>query len=181
MGTWKLALMPLEDPDHLYFIKNSGQLFVCKDDNKSVVVTTEDNLFDSEFEEKYEVQKIQNNNLVDLKSDLTYTVEKLQKKFTVDRHPKFGFSHIFEEEVYESADAVNAAIDFGQKFISNHQVYLGGFEKNKEELKLIQNLMIGALGSSKIAAEYGCYIMKQLKCFNTVKVFDGHDLKEGDF
>jgi D-arabinose 5-phosphate isomerase GutQ len=23
--------------------------------------------------------------------------------------------------------------------------------------------------------------MKQLKCFNTVKVFDGHDIKEGDF
>lgn len=113
--------------------------------------------------------------------DLTFTVEKLQKKITVERQPKAGFDHIFEEEIYESADAVNAAIDFGQKFISNHQVYLGGFEGNKEELKLIQNLVIGALGSSRIASEYGAYLMKQLKCFNTVKVFSAHDLKEGDF
>jgi hypothetical protein len=59
-------------------------------------------------------------------------------------------------------------------------VYLGGFEPAKEELKLIQNLIISALGSSRIAADYGTYIMKQLRCFNTVKVFDGTDVKRGD-
>jgi fructoselysine-6-P-deglycase FrlB-like protein len=37
-----------------------------------------------------------------------------------------------------------------------------------------------ALGSSRIAADYGSYIMKQLKCFNTIKVFDGNDIKKGD-
>lgn len=57
---------------------------------------------------------------------------------------------------------------------------LGGFDHAAEELKLIQNLIICALGSSRIAAEYGAYIMKTLKIFNTVKVFDGHDIKTGD-
>jgi hypothetical protein len=55
-------------------------------------------------------------------------MEKLDKKIQVERQPKAGFDHIFEEEIFESADAVNAAIDFGKKFTSNHQVYLGGFE-----------------------------------------------------
>lgn len=41
-------------------------------------------------------------------------------------------------------------------------------------------MIICALGSSKIAAEYGAHILKTLKCFNTVKVFDGHDIKSGD-
>lgn len=59
-------------------------------------------------------------------------------------------------------------------------MYLGGFEHAAEELKLIQNLIIAANGSSKIAAEYGAFIMKELKCFNTVKVFDGYEIKKGD-
>jgi hypothetical protein len=38
------------------------------------------------------------------------------------------------EEIYESIDAVDQATDFGGKFISNHQVVLGGLEKAKTEL-----------------------------------------------
>lgn len=38
------------------------------------------------------------------------------------------------EEIYESIDAVDSATDHGGKFISEHQVVLGGFDKAKEEL-----------------------------------------------
>lgn len=48
------------------------------------------------------------------------TMEKLEKKMIVDRKPKGAFEHIFQEEIFEAAEAVNSAIDFGQKFISNH-------------------------------------------------------------
>jgi glucosamine 6-phosphate synthetase-like amidotransferase/phosphosugar isomerase protein len=41
-------------------------------------------------------------------------------------------------------------------------------------------LIIAANGASKIAAEYGSLIMKELNCFNTVRVFDGYDLRRGD-
>lgn len=59
-------------------------------------------------------------------------------------------------------------------------MYLGGFEHAHEELRLIQNLVIAANGSSKIAADYGAHIMRQLMTFNTVRVFDGHEIKRGD-
>lgn len=36
----------------------------------------------------------------------------------------------------------------------------------------VQDLIISAAGSSRIAAEYGCYIMKELEIFNSVSVFD---------
>jgi hypothetical protein len=48
-----------------------------------------------------------------VKDDMTFSVEKLEKKFKVDRKPKAGYDFIFEEEIYESADAINAAIDLG--------------------------------------------------------------------
>lgn len=84
------------------------------------------------------------------------------------------------EEIYESIDAVDQATDFGGKFISNHQVVLGGFEKAKEELMQIQDLVISALGTSNIAAEYGAYIMRQLEVFNTIRVTLPNEIKAKD-
>jgi hypothetical protein len=28
MGTWKLAIMSLEKPDHLFLVKNSGEIII---------------------------------------------------------------------------------------------------------------------------------------------------------
>jgi glucosamine 6-phosphate synthetase-like amidotransferase/phosphosugar isomerase protein len=122
MGTWKLAVMPLDHPDHLYFVKNSGEIIIgTLSDKKAVVVSTEADLFKESPEIKCShIEKIPNNYLVDLKDDCSITMEKLEKKIVVDRKPKGQFEHIFQEEIFEAADAVNNAIDFGQKFISNH-------------------------------------------------------------
>lgn len=83
------------------------------------MVSSQDILF-SEGAINCETHKIPNNHLIDLKDDCTFTMEKLEKKITVDRLPKADYDYIFEEEIYESADAVNSAIDFGKKFVSNH-------------------------------------------------------------
>jgi len=55
---------------------------------------------------------------------------------------------------------------------------LGGFERAKEELKLIKNLVIAANGSSAIAAEYGSMILRHLQVFNSVKVLNGSEIQE---
>lgn len=122
MGTWKLAVLPLENPNSLYFVKNSGEFLIAHiEGSNSVVVTTEESLFKQSPDLKIsKVEKVPNNFLVELKDDCTYTMERLEKQIIVDRKPKGDFEHIFQEEIYEAADAVNNAIDFGQKFISNH-------------------------------------------------------------
>ena len=57
------------------------------------------------------------------------------------------------------------------------EVFLGGFEKAKEELVLIDNLVIAANGASFFAAEYGQFIMKALgPLFNSVSVVHGHEV-----
>ena len=71
-----------------------------------------------------------------------YSFEKLEKKILVERNACSLFDHIMHEEIIGSIDAVDQATDFGSKFISNHQVVLGGFEKAKEELIHIQDLLI---------------------------------------
>lgn len=44
MGTWKLAVLGVEQPDSLYLVKNSGDLILGQDKN-SVVVSTTDLIF----------------------------------------------------------------------------------------------------------------------------------------
>jgi glucosamine 6-phosphate synthetase-like amidotransferase/phosphosugar isomerase protein len=55
-------------------------------------------------------------------------------------------------------------------------VVLGGFEKAKEELVLIQNLVIASKGNSLIASKYGALLMKHLQVFNTVKCVGSDEL-----
>ena len=45
---------------------------------------------------------------------------------------------------------------------------------------LIQNLIVAARGSSKIAADYGAFILKHLQVFNTVKVLESHEIQNSD-
>jgi len=97
MGTWKLAVMSLERPDHLYLVKNSGEIIIGTiPENKALIVCTEESLFkESEDLKNIQVQKIPNNYLVELSEDGKIQMEKLEKKIKVERKPKPGFDHIF--------------------------------------------------------------------------------------
>lgn len=97
-----------------------------------------------------------------------YTFEKVDKTITINRNPKQNFDHIMHEEIVGGIDSIELVTDYGGKFISDNQVFLGGFQKSRTELMLIDDLMISAIGSSKIAAEYGAYIMRELRVFDTI-------------
>jgi glucosamine 6-phosphate synthetase-like amidotransferase/phosphosugar isomerase protein len=57
---------------------------------------------------------------------------------------------------------------------------LGGFDRAKEELRLVENLVIAADSQSKAAADYGAHIMRHLEVFNSVKVMDASKVQRGD-
>ena len=97
MGTWKLAIMSLEKPDHLYLVKNSGEMFIAQlPDKKATIVSTEEVVLKESPELKFaNIQKIPNNFLVELHEDGTFLMEKLEKKIKVERKPKAGFDHIY--------------------------------------------------------------------------------------
>lgn len=39
MGTWKLAVMGVDQPDHIYLVKNSGDFILGQSHNQVVVST----------------------------------------------------------------------------------------------------------------------------------------------
>lgn len=46
---------------------------------------------------------------------------------------------------------------------------------------LVEDLIISAIGSSKLAAEYGAHIMRELRIFDTIKVQNALNINEKDF
>jgi glucosamine 6-phosphate synthetase-like amidotransferase/phosphosugar isomerase protein len=69
------------------------------------------------YRKEYSFEKMENNTLYQISDNCTVSKQLLAKKLSIERQPKRGFSHIFEEEIFESVDAVNQVIDFGAKFI----------------------------------------------------------------
>jgi glucosamine 6-phosphate synthetase-like amidotransferase/phosphosugar isomerase protein len=191
LGTYRLAFVELANPSSIYLVKNSGDfaLGVSKASDE-VVVSSDLKLFEEErYKNKFSVMQIPNNQIVEVRDDCSYSMHKLEKKIEIRRNPKATFNHIMQEEIYESIDGVDLATDFGGKFISNHQVVLGGFEKAFEELVQIKDLLISAKGASIIAAQYGAYIMKELGVFETIRLInpdmfslkDLKDIRNGGF
>ena len=172
IGTWRMAVISVEDPSTVYVTKNVGPCFLGT--SKDNVVICQDKIIcDSGDFSGLSFQKLKSNILYEIKDNCQISKTKLQRNIQVSRKPKRGYDHIFEEEVFESLDAMDAVSDDGAKFISSHQVVLGGFEHAKEELTLIQNLVICANGNSVVAAKYGAHLLRHLEVFNTVKVVDG--------
>jgi glucosamine 6-phosphate synthetase-like amidotransferase/phosphosugar isomerase protein len=85
------------------------------------------------------------------------------------------------EEIIEGIDSIELVTDFGGKFISDHQVILGGFEKAKQEMLLIEDLIIQGDGASRIASSYGAYVMRQLGIFNTIRIVNPNTVSPIDF
>jgi len=168
-----LALLTPEDPEFVYFVKNSGTYYMGQD---------ADGIFITQDEEE-KGREIQSNELLKIKKgSLEVRGKAMEKKFRVNREPKPGYSHIFEEEIFETANAIGASIDHGNKFISSSTVFLGGLESKKFDLLTIKDLLISAnYGSAYIAAEYGAYVLQSLRCFNTVNVRQASMISPKDF
>jgi glucosamine 6-phosphate synthetase-like amidotransferase/phosphosugar isomerase protein len=173
LGTYRIAAMELAKPQQIIFIKNAEDFALCVSKNgDEIILSSEPSLFnDPKIKHKFgHLISIPNNHLLEVNEDCTYSFEKIDRLMTISRNPKAMFDHIFQEEIIESIDSIELVTDYGSKFISDNQVYLSGFNKNKQELMLIEDLIVSGIGTSKIAAEYGAYIMRELKIFNTVRV-----------
>jgi len=136
LGTYRIAAMESNDAKTMYIVKNSGDFSIgLSKDNNELVVSSDMEIFSTQYLGKTFSQiSIPDNNLVEITSDCKYSLTKLEKKIVISRNPRAMFDHIMQEEIFESIDAVDSATDYGNKFISNHQVVLGGFEKAKNEL-----------------------------------------------
>lgn len=144
-GTWRLVIL---GANSLFITTNSGDFYLAQ--SVDSVKFSSEALPDS--------QKLKQNWLYEVNVASLQTQESpLVKKLELPASKDF-----YLDEIRASVNTVQFVTDFGAKFVTSDTVCLGGFDKAKEELILIKNLVVAAHGSSLIAAEYGAFILKYL-------------------
>lgn len=63
---------------------------------------------------------------------------------------------------------MSRAINYGGRIDSDDNVKLGGLDERKAQILDIDNLIIGACGTSNYAGQYGAHLLREFKCFNSV-------------
>jgi len=118
IGTWRMTISLVSQPDRIYITKNVGPLYMGKSANS--IVFCSDQTILSEHSDRFTFKKLKNNILYEVTDECVIQQFQLQKRIEVNRKPKRGYSHIFEEEILESIEAMSAVTDDGAKFISDH-------------------------------------------------------------
>ena len=118
IGTWRLAIIPVNNPNMIYFTKNCGDFFIGKSPSSVLICTSADARND--LSEHFSFQKMKNNILYEITDSCAISQSLMTRKIVVDKTPGAGFSHIFEKEIYGQLEAIESVTDRGSKFISNH-------------------------------------------------------------
>ena len=80
LGTYRLAIMEMENPDNMLFVKNSGDFVLGLSKAKDELVVSSDPSILHQSNLGWQQVPIPNNHILEVKSDCTYVFEKLEKK-----------------------------------------------------------------------------------------------------
>jgi len=84
-------------------------------------------------------------------------------------------------EMLDQPNAVCKALNYGARFISGEPlVKLGGLDQHEDRLQHIENLIIGACGTSFYAGQYAEHLMRQLDVFQYVEAKIASEITETD-
>jgi glucosamine--fructose-6-phosphate aminotransferase (isomerizing) len=182
-GTWGLVILFIDEPETLYCVRHGSPLLVGYDDNIAIVVS-EKSGFCNRIK-KYivlnnlDICKIINTNIgIKIDTKVEYFIKNVDNiKYDLSPEP---YTHWTLKEIYEQPQAALQAINMGGRIINNDKVKLGGLDKNVEQLKKIDNLILLGCGSSYFSGQYGLHFFKDLCNFNTVQLFDGAEFNDKD-
>lgn len=108
LGTYRISVIELNDPQQVYFVKNSGEFIIGQNKDKTNIIVTSDQIVFKDLDSGFEKIDIPNNHIVAVDaSNCALSFEKLEKKIKIERNSKSQFDHIMLEEIHGSIDAVD--------------------------------------------------------------------------
>lgn len=184
-GTWGLAILHSDEPNHLYCTRHGSPLLVGLEGNKAMV-TSEQSGFCNAFS-KYIVLNNQDICILHYneEEDIVHiqTKDSYQEKSALQNQnalSPFPYAHWTLKEIKEQVDSTLRAISMGGRLLSNDEVKLGGLEEKKKELLELDNMILLGCGTSYHAGMIGVQYMKEIADFNVVQLYDGAEFGEED-
>jgi glucosamine--fructose-6-phosphate aminotransferase (isomerizing) len=165
-GTYGLAVLHADDPNHIVCARNGSplvlgigdkEMFIASDVTAMMaytkqVVYMEDGEIVSVTPEGYVVTDVQDKEVCKDVSVVTWDAESIEKQ---------GFSTYMEKEIFEQPEAIERCIQ-GRVDLVNATPKLGGLNLSSKELRAIERVNIIAAGTSWHAGLVGAYMVEQL-------------------
>jgi glucosamine--fructose-6-phosphate aminotransferase (isomerizing) len=188
-GTWGLVILDRENPNTMIAARHGSPILVGLGQDE-VYVGSEIAAF-----QKYTTQYISlnndemaiithnNNNSRGNKINLSLSGPDYKERIKIAEKEEILLSpdpypHWTIREINEQPQSIRSAINNGGRILNDHEVILGGLNRNKERLLSIENLIIVGCGTSKHAGMYISDIMRKIAGFNTVQVVDGSEFDQ---
>lgn len=180
-GTWGLAIIFKEDPNHIYVSRNGSPILIGYNDNITFI-SSEANAF-SNFVNQYiivkdkEILKVginnptQNNKLMEKYQVKTVNQDKVELK-------PDPFPHWMLKEIMEQPTSILRTLNNGGRIENKERVRLGGLSNNLDGLLDIKHLLIIAMGTSYHAGLLGAKFFQMLKSIEAVSVLDASEFTE---
>lgn len=177
-GTWGIAILYRDDPEHLYICKKGSPLLVAYGDDFTIVAS-ESSAF-SQYTNQYII--LQDNEIIKLgtKMDtLDYEFKMVEDIEEIKLTPD-PYSHWMLKEISEQNNTSFRAMNMGGRIYNDYDVRLGGLLNHRDELLKINNLIIIASGTSYHSGLLGVKYFRSLKCFNNVNIIDAGEFSQND-
>lgn len=175
-------LIDKETPDRIYAAKNAGSLLIGISD-KGFCVSSQVAAFQA-YTRRY--VKVPDNEVVVITKEEIIRKDKVLnkddirtlKREIIDKKPKPGFKWFFEQEIFEQAEAISKTLNFGGRISANNRIKLGGLETREDDLKAVENLVIGACGTSLYSGQFAAILMRRFHVFQSVSTQTASDITE---
>jgi len=179
-GTWGLVIMSKDDPNQIIAARNGSPLVVGVDRNR-MFVASEVSAFSRHTKEFI---ALKDKEIAVIRGDggsldLGRVEKAAHEEIEISPSP---YPHWTIKEIMEQPAAVSRTLHYGGRFSEDgNRVKLGGLEEKIDLLSEVQNLILSACGTSYFAALYGALVMRDLKAFETVQVFDASEVTNNYF
>ena len=183
-GTWAIVILLKNDPNSLYLCKNGSPLVLGFDNNFCLISSEQlplskyfNNYISLSDGDIIKISKNENNNIF-IPNIKNYKLYQIENRI-VDISPE-PYKHWTIKEIFEQSVSINNALNNGGRLIDNSNVKLGGLNDNYNLLKSAKHAVIIGCGTSMHSGLIGSYIIKKLKSFDTVQVYDASEFNLDD-
>lgn len=182
-GTWGVAMLCLDCPDHIFCIRHGSPLLVSTNENFAMIVS-EQSGFCGKVENYYVlknhdlciVKRV--NGKIEMITNEIYEEKKLNVLDPTENINPYPYWTI--KEILEQDETSLRAIGNGGRIDKNERVKLGGLDDSKKILKKVKNLILLGCGTSYHAGMLATHYFKDLCSFNTVQCIDAAEFSEKD-
>lgn len=166
VGTYGLAILNIDEPDHIIVARKGsplllgigdGEMFIASDASPIVehtkkVVYLDDGEMAIVTKDSYQVKTIEDEPLTKKVHELAMSIEEIEKG---------GYPHFMLKEIFEQPRAISDCLR-GRLDVKNHTIQLGGIADVMEKLVNAKRLIIAACGTSWHAGLVGEYLFEHL-------------------